>query len=131
MTQLLSACTLLKYLCKLALLLSFVRGILLYRTFLSHVLLGVGFPNFLFSAFYDWTVVLQMSHFGITWYSLCLVVFIECRTKRMTKEVGHISKLCLPNTQAPSGGRYWREMKQMCERQEQEMERGAEGQNKG
>lgn len=87
MTQLLSACTVLKNLCKLALLLSFVRGILLYRTFLSRVLLAVGFPNFLFSAFYDWTVVLQMSHFGITWYSLSLVVSIECRTKSMTKEV--------------------------------------------
>lgn len=87
MTQLLSACSLLRYLCKLALLLSFVGGILLYRTFLSHVLLALGFPDFLFSAFYDCTVVLQMSHFGITWYSLSLVVFIECSTKRMMKEV--------------------------------------------
>lgn len=87
MTQLLSACTMLKYLCKLALLLSFIHGILLYRTFLSHVLLAIGFPNFLFSAFYDWTVVLQISHSGITWYSLSLVVSIECRSKRMMKEV--------------------------------------------
>lgn len=130
-TQLLSACTVLKYLCKLAILLSYPREIFLDRTFLSHVLLAVGFPNFLFSAFYDWTVVLQMSHSGITRYSLSLVVSIECRTTRMTKEVWHMSKLCLPNTRAPSGGRYCREMKQMWERQEEEMERAAEGQNKG